>query len=228
MGCGESFEPAQKKRICRKFEGKYIGFYNDIFKIKSYKKHPIDYPKLTLKEKKNLQVTRVDAEEFSAFSEAKKSSSVKNSKQACKAYEGSYLSSDGTEFYRVSSCKLRRFPDHESFVRYRRKRGHIKREIYMLSQDQLDSIRPGPDFPSVLDREFADFLPTEKDVEIISESEACKGLKGKVVSYLAKIYEINSKCEKVQIDASSYTRLKKKRPIFKELSSEEYASLQEK
>jgi hypothetical protein len=118
--------------------------------------------------------------------------------RTCKQLEGQYVTFSNVDVYFVERCHRRMFPDWETYIRHREKRGDKKGEILALSWIEFDQLTPGATLPSVVDDMFKKLLSGEAGVDVIPVDEACAGIDGKVVSYYQHLYRIE-RCRKREI-----------------------------
>ena len=136
----KKFSRAEKQAECRKYEGKLISFYQDLYKVENCRRRLVrdeaEVAKYLASEQKVFSVTNdtiIMLEPGQAI-EAKSKSSLK-----CSDIEGGYVTTGGESLYFVERCKLRKFQDWESFSTHRARLKLTRRPIVELSQEQKKS-----------------------------------------------------------------------------------------
>lgn len=211
----------QNKRIyCKKFKDQLIAYYGEVYRVVNCKRFVVKSHELAKLTRKGTRVEEVKGEVVNAIPLASSKDIVKAKSRDCKEFEGSYITLDNDEVFLVEKCKKRKFPDWASFNSYRYKMGIKSVKLIEVSWEELNSIKEGRPFTSILDEENA--LSKDDSVDTIPIDEACKGIEGKFVSYYSRVYKIY-KCHKRPVDPVMFTRKVKKAP--KELSSEQWLSL---
>ncbi len=219
------FSAADIQKECKKYEGKFIGYYDRIYKIEKCKRREIvssdddQNPILTGKTVLNVDsptVAKIPAGE--SIGNEKPSNKVN-----CLKFEGRYVLSRGDEVYFIEKCKKNLLPDWDTYVEHSQKRGKRGLEIFELTEAEFRGIAPGKEIKSVLDEEYKKLLDAEKDVDVIPLAEACKGMNGKFVTYYSRIYHIEA-CRKQPVDPELFLQ---RNPSYKlsEMTSEQWISI---
>lgn len=221
----------EKMEICRKYSGKYLGYYGRVFWVKRVKgfkdckKHVLS-PK-DLKTRQSV----IDPEDVSSRVIAGLSSGIpyedlQKKERSCKQLEGNYVAYD-LEYYWLSGCKLRRFPDNATLQDHRRKNNFFAKKTLDLSPEEFASIPLGREFKTVLVLDDMD----SKAIVVLPIDEACRSIVNKHVSYLDKIYLIKpfkkgKGCWKKPVDQTFYARqMLHRTKKLKELSSSQALSI---
>jgi hypothetical protein len=225
------FTRAERQAICRRYEGKLIAFYSEVYKVVSCVRRPI-YSNKTIYSfmRSGQQVLDVDGDVIAAIHEGEpldQSISLETAR-GCKKLEGKYVTFSSVDVYFVEKCQKRLFPDWTTYTTHRQKHGDIKGEILSLSLVEFDMLPDGKPIPSVVDEMFAKLLKGEAQVDVIPVDEACAGVNGKVVSYYSRLYKIEA-CRKREITNPDLFFKKLGGPTMKitELRSEQWLSLPE-
>jgi hypothetical protein len=192
------FSPAERKKICDKYQGRLVAFYNDVFKIESCKRRMIVNSKTVYNMMRDGQeVIDIDSDVMVAIPEGSPIDLAVNSQGArgCKELDGKYISYSATDVYFVEKCSKRIFPDWATYVEHRQKRGDGRGEILSLNWLEFSQLSVGRPIPSIIDDMFAKLLRGDGSTDIIPQDEACAGIEGKVVAFYSKLYRVE-KCRK--------------------------------
>jgi hypothetical protein len=226
----KEFTRGEIQAICKKYEGHLIAYYGDVYKVEKCLRRPIINNKTVYgMQRSGQKVLDVSGDVVAALEEGDALDFAETKAQArtCKQLEGKYVTFSNVDVYFVERCTRRMFPDWETYIRHREKRGDKKGEILSLSWIEFDQLKSGDDIPSVVDDMFKRLLTGEAGVEVIPIDEACQGVDGKVVSYYQRLYKIE-RCRKREIlDPELYLKrlgLGKSVKIT-ELNSEQWLSL---
>jgi hypothetical protein len=220
-----SFSEAEIKAECRKFEGKFIAYYDRVFKVEGCKRREVisddDEANPVLKGHRVIPVENITVAKIPEGPAI--GSSPKGKKPDCSKVEGRYVISRASDVFYVEKCKKRPFPDWDTYADHSAKHPKKAQDILELPEEEFLALSLGPEFPSSLNDEYKKMLVTEKTVDVLPLDEACKGLNGAYVSYYAKIYKIE-KCRKHEVDAERFVM---RFPNYKlrEMSSEQWVSI---
>ena len=220
--------PAERKSACAKYEGKYISFYSDIYRVESCKRRQIqDAATLSRVMQGTIKITAVEANVIAALpSGTPMVDSGAKKRRSCKQLEGKFVTFSYVDVYLIQKCKKRLFPDWETFVVWQKKTGPksgMGSDVFPLSEEEFDLLQIGPEMPSTVDVEFIRQYDHAKAIDIIPLDEACRGVEGKIVSFYSKLYKIE-KCRKREMDPEIASA---KNPSLnpKELRAEQWYSL---
>jgi hypothetical protein len=220
-----SFSDAEIKAECRKFEGKFIAYYDRVFKVEGCKRREVisDDVEATpiLKGHRVIPVENITVAKIPEGPAL--GSSPKGRKPDCSKIEGRYVISRASDVFFVEKCKKRPFPDWDTYADHAARHPRKAQDILELPEEEFLALPLGPEFPSTLNDEYKKMLVTEKNVDVLPLDEACKGLNGTYLSYYAKIYKIE-KCRKREVDAERFVM---RFPNYKlrEMSSEQWISI---
>lgn len=225
----KSFSKRQKREECKKYEGKYIGHYGNIYLVKKCKRHQLTDPNLTFKLfKKKTRVYPVKNDTIIMLKEGNKLNHDQISSRKtrpCSKLEGKYLVYQGNDLYLMQKCRLRKFPDWETFTEHRRKKNKRNASIVGLSFLEFKKFKKGKEFTSIMPGVFKKLMQGSEDVDLIPLDEACQGVEGRYVSYYSHLYKIE-KCRKRKLNPSRFLKKSSNKNIkFKELTSEQWLSL---
>ncbi len=214
----------EKIKQCKKYEGRYISYYETIYKVENCKRRQLltedgNEPKI-----KGFRITSVDNDTVAVIPEGSPLNPPGGKKPlTCAQLNGQYLISRGDEIFYVEKCAKRLFPDLDSYTEHSQKRGKREKDILELDEVQIARIEDGPPMKSSLDAEYKKLLDADTGIDVLPLAEACKGLNGKFVAYYSKIYRIEN-CRKQPVDPQLFgKRFPKYSPS--ELSSEQWISI---
>ncbi len=216
------------KAECNKYRGKYVSYYDHVYLVENCKLRELMTEKrIQLVSKARARIYEVDGTTLAKLGLGTPitDDGSKEKVRGCKELENRYVTITYTDIYFVTGCKKRPFPDWETYMDHRKAKKKVKEEVLAVSLKEFDSLKLGPEITSVIDAEFAKVLTGEAGIEVIPVDEACRGLNGKDVSYVDKLYRIE-KCRKREYDPELY--LKKRRNVkivLKELTAEQWLSL---
>ncbi len=205
----KEFTRGEIQAICKRYTGQLIAYYGDVYKVEGCSRRPIVNNKTVYQLQRDGQkVLDVSGDVIAALPEGDALDFAQSKWQArtCKQLEGQYVTFSNVDVYFVEHCRKRIFPDWETYIRHREKRGDKKGEILALSWVEFDQLRAGQDVPSVIDDMFKKLLTGEAGVDVIPVDEACEGIEGKIVSYYARLYKVEH-CRKREIlDTELYVK----------------------
>lgn len=226
----KEFTRGEIQAICRKYEGQLIAYYGDVYKVEKCRRRPIMNNKTVYgMQREGKKVWDVSGDVVAALDEGDALDFAETKAQArtCAQLEKKYVTFSNVDVYFVERCTRRMFPDWETYIRHREKRGDKKGEILALSWIEFDQLKPGDDVPSVVDDMFKKLLTGEAGIEVIPVDEACQGVNDKVVSYYQRLYKVE-RCRKREImDPELYVKRLGLNASVKiiELNSEQWLSL---
>lgn len=222
----KEFSVKQKKEECKKYEGKLISFYQDLFKVENCKRRQITDETLVAKYlSSDSQVYSVGNETIIMLELGSPLATTTSGRLKCSDIEGGYVTTGGDSLYFVEKCKLRKFKDWESFSSHRASSKLTRRPIVELSIEDKKRFSVSSDMPSVFNSDEMDL--SEQDIDIIPLDEACRGLNGKMVSFYSRLYLIENCRKKEILDPDFGSRRKDFAKPVTELSSEQWLSLPE-
>lgn len=221
----QEFTAAEMQRECKKFEGRFIAYYDKIYKVEKCKRREVlstdDQPNPVLNGAKIQSVEGVSVAKIPAGEPIEIDSP--RSKPNCLRLEGRYILSRGDDIYFIEKCKKRFIPDWDTYAEHAQKRGKRGLEVFELGEAEFNAIKAGEPIQSVLDAEYKKLLDADKGADVIPLQEACKGLNGKFVTYYSRIYRIEG-CRKRSVDPEAFM-LKNSHMKLDELSSEQWISI---
>lgn len=221
----KKFTDAERKEICKQYEGKFIGYYQRLYKIKNCQRRSVTRNK-ELMSRTPVNVLVVEPEVIAALPMGPPLDSKEAShRRSCKELEGHYVTFTFTSIYLVQKCVLKEFPDWETFQDHRKKNNRLRKPVLALKSNEFFSMkRSDRPLASVIDKVYASVLTGEAGVDVIPLDEACEGIEGKDVYFYSKIYRIQS-CRKREYDPEYYVRKKDGEVKLIELSSSQWLSL---
>jgi len=220
----KQYPATAKIKQCAKYEGKYISYYETIYKVEKCKRRELLTDEGTEAKIKGLNIVSVDNDTIAVIPEGEPMNAPANKKAlSCAQLNGQYLISRGDELYFVEKCAKRLFPDLDTYSEHAQKRGKREKDILELDEVAIARIADGPPILSSLDVEYKKLLDADTGIDVIPLKEACKGLNGKFVAYYSKIYKIEN-CRKEPVDPLLFgKRFPSLAPV--ELSSEQWISI---
>jgi hypothetical protein len=223
----KQFTDDEVKEACRKYNNKLIGYYDELYKVVNCERRQVTRGKSLMQRSENVKVHIVAAEIVAKIPlGAPLDSQEASHKRSCKQLEGRYVTYTFTNIFIVKGCKLRLFPDWETFQAHRKKNNTMKNEIISLTENEFFAMRRSEPIASEIDKVFGSVLSGAAGVDVIPIDEACEGVEGKDVFYYSKIYRIQN-CRKREYDPEQYVKSKKGNVNLKELSSSQWLSLPE-
>lgn len=213
-------EIAARKKACRTYKNRLIGYYGKVFRVSGCKRHPVENTAITSQIRRYGAVRTVDADIVKLIPLAKQR--VKR-RLTCRESEGRVFLTLSGQIFQVAGCRRYTFPDWETFLEYRKK-GRVKGRSFVEVEDHLAQTLPEARvYPSVLDADSAAFLRDNEEYDIIPAKRACRGLEGRYMTYYSQVYKIE-RCKRrpVTIEAAKLARLK-----LKELTSSQWLSIPE-
>ncbi|MDQ3233526.1 MAG: hypothetical protein M3Q07_17045 [Pseudobdellovibrionaceae bacterium] len=220
-----TFSEAEVKAECRKFEGKFIAYYDRVFKVEGCKRREVvsddDEENPALKGRRVVPVENITIAKIPEGPAV--GSSPKGKKPNCAKIEGRYIISRASDVFYVERCKKRPFPDWDTYADHSAKHPKKAQDILELPEEEFLALPVGTEFTSSLNDEYRKMLVTEKNVDVLPLDEACKGLNGSYLSYYSKIYKVE-RCRKHEVDAERFLM---RFPSYKlrEMSSEQWISI---
>ncbi len=221
----QEFTSAEVQKECRKYEGKFIAYYDKIYKVEKCKRREV----LSTDDQPNPVLARAKIQSVEGLTVATlpEGSPIEierfTGKLNCLRLEGRYILSRGDDIYFIEKCKKRMIPDWDTYAEHAQKRGKRGLEVFELAEAEFHAIKAGEPIKSVLDEEYKKLLAADKEPDIIPINEACKGLNGKYVTYYSRIYRIDA-CKKRPVDSEAFV-MKNSNLKMIELSSEQWVSL---
>jgi hypothetical protein len=223
------FTHEERRELCAKYEGGLIAFYGEVYRVEKCKRRSFAQNKSVYEQQRRGEViTVVDQRVIAALAEGEPIDEAKSVETArsCNELERHYVTYSNVDVYFVENCKKRLFPDWETYLAHRKKRGEARAEILNLSWIEFSRLSDGPPILSVLNEEFRDSVASDSEVDIMPVDEACKGVEGKVVSYYSYLYRIERCRKRVYLDPNVVLKpSKQKKEKFIPLTSEQWLSL---
>jgi len=223
----KNYSPEEIRKQCSKYEGRFIAFYGDVFKVEKCRRRPVVANETVFKlMQSGAQIAEVPAVAIAAIPEGESIdlAATEASARPCGSFQGKYVTYSFSDVYFVEKCTRFLIPDYETFVTHRKSKGKSPGdEVLSLSWTEFSGLKAGDDIPSILNKEYANLLEMGPPVDIIPVDEACAGLNGKMVSFYSRIYRIE-KCRKREADPELFLR-KNMEAKFQELKPEQWISL---
>lgn len=221
------YSPEEVRKQCAKYEGRFIAFYGEVFKVEKCRRRPVLANETVFKlMQSGAQIAEVPAVAIAAIPEGASIDigTTEASARQCSVFHGKYVTYSYSDVYYVEKCTRFLIPDYETFVTHHKtKAKSAGEEILSLSWTEFSGLKVGEDIPSILNKEYAALLEMGPPVDVIPVDEACAGLNGKMVSFYSRIYRIE-KCRKREADPEYFLR-KNMNAKLQELKPEQWLSL---
>ncbi len=152
-------------KYCRMYNKMHISYYDDIYYVEACKRRRVDAADAQYKlTSRRTKIQIVDSDVIAVIPEGDAMSHVKKKNlRSCKALNGKYVTFSDVDVYYVEKCKLKIFPDWDSYIKHRNQ-GGLTGEILGLEWE-----------------EFSSFLEYDKEGRLIEYD-----VKGKVREYDAQ------------------------------------------
>jgi hypothetical protein len=220
----KEFSVSEKLKQCKKYEGKYISYYEHIYRVEKCKRREYLVDEGVEPKTKGLKIISVESDTVAMIPAGEPlNPSVKKKNLTCAQLNNQYVISRGDEIFFIEKCKKRLFPDLDTYTDHSKKRGKREQDILELDEMQIAKIEDGTPITSSLDAEYKKLLDADTGIDVLPLAEACKGLNGKFVAYYSKLYRIE-KCRKQPVDPEVFGR---RYPKYspQELTSEQWISI---
>jgi len=223
------FTVTERRKICDRFNGRFIGFAGDVFLVEDCKRRPIissDYVFEIVR--RGNRIVEVDAKPIAAIPEGQPldPGAEGGIARSCSEFNNRYVTYSSGDLFFVERCVKRLVPDWESYIAHRRARGLSKAsdEVLAVSWVEFSALKSGDPIASIVDDEFRKMAAEWAPIDIIPIDEACAGLEGRVVSFYSRLYRVE-KCRKREIDAEHFLWKQRSELRFTELRAEQWVSL---
>lgn len=221
------FTAQEVREQCNRFEGRFVSFYGEIYKIEKCKRRPVHANETVFQLQRNgIQIVEVKPVTIAALPEGDSLDlgAAESRPRPCSTFHNHYITHSMADVFWVVKCTKQLIPDYETYVMHRKTTGkNAPQEVLSVSWTEFSALKNGADVPSVIPKEFAKVLDMAPPVDVIPIDEACAGLNGKIVSFYSRLYRIE-KCRKREMDPEA---LGKKAPelAVQELKPEQWISL---
>ncbi len=229
-------EKYSQKELCKVYEGKVISYFDQVFSIEKCQRKLLasedDINKILKSKKKIVEVEPLVIAGIPEHPHnAKTQSGIPSNAQkqrSCKELEGKYIYSAMGDFYIVEKCKKRQFPNWESYVAHRSKKGRARDVVLSVSDHEFYSLEDGKIFSDTDEMDRKKMREQERmyeTVDLIPIKKACQSVNGKFVSYYSKIYKVEN-CKKREISTDDLDLMQKiSRHKIVEITSEQWLSI---
>ena len=225
----KTFSASERKKECRKYEGKYLGYYGKIYLVENCLRREIVGKELVQKLfKKNISVVSVQADTIVKLKAGKSYTQLPKSlrkERSCRSLQGAYILRGGSDIYFIENCTKRSLPDFETYDAHRRER---KKDAVLLelTDKEYGQLKKGEPIDSILPNVHKKLMEGWAPVDLLPRMEACKGVDNQYVTYYSKVYRIE-KCFKREVkNISKFLKdHEKKVKRYVELSSQQWLSL---
>lgn len=220
----KQYTAGEMKKTCAKYEGKYILYYERIFKVEKCRRREYIIEEGMEPKLRGSKVVSVDSDTIAMLSPGEPLNGPQKRKPMnCNQLNGQYLLARSEEIFFVEKCKKRLFPDFDTYTDHAKKHGKRNQDVIEMDEAELSKIADGQPIVSSLDAEYKKLLDADTGIDVIPLAEACKGLNGKFVAYYSKIYRIE-KCRKLPVDPQLFgQRYPRYEPT--ELNSDQWISI---
>ena len=222
-----SFTSGEKKKECRKYEGKLIAYYGQVYKVEKCLRRAIPYELLSSLTRRRKKIHSVEGDTMIMLKKGEPLTETKQkSHKNCRSLDGEYVTSGEHEIYYVENCQKHPFPDWETYTEHRKKRKKSASPIIELTEKEFSNLKTGRSEKSVLDREFHNMNLESKGIMVIPIEEACRGKNGKLASYYSKLYRIENCKKRLIIEPERQKReLRKSHATVQELTTDQWISI---
>lgn len=217
-----NYSVGERKETCQRYEGSYIGYYGKVYLVQKCHRRELDEESVSQLGRKKTKILSVESDVIVKLEQGEPIVASQAS-QSCQKLNNRYIISPMGEMYLMEACKLRVFPDYESYDDHV-KSHKLNKSILELGLDEFSTFKKGKPMPTILDSIYNGESIIEQEVDMIPLSEACAGIEGQYVSYYSRVYKIE-KCHKREVLDENFHRGLGKRKKIKEISSEQWISL---
>ena len=214
----------EKQKICRQFEGHYISYYKDVYRVKGCKRILLSDADTYEISRQQIKIDRVDSAKVIEALPTELEPPKLSLASLCKLYRNRYITNSVDYFHLDTNCEKHEFPNWDTFDMHRKSHASIG-SLQVLDSDIVAFFKEGAPIPSMADK-----LSTYKaEVPIVQVplEKACKGLIGRHMSHRNKMYRIQARkkggCEKVEEDGAVLTRRQPGIQIVELSSSQAYS-----
>lgn len=190
----------QSLRLCHRYNGKVISYYDKTFVVKNCERVPLDHATLTAHLKAGKPVTQVSSEIINLIPQQSFKPRRQPKALRCKDLEGNYVTIDHEEIYYIKGCKKQRFPDWHTYREHRFHSGPHRSKFLLITAPDLERLRSRNDFPSTLPHAAMTSPP------VLSAQQVCAELEGQFVGYYSQLYFVDS-CSRRPVDTIQFARL---------------------
>ena len=204
-----TFTDSEIRQQSAKYEGRFIAYYSDVYKVEKCKRRPVIANETVFKlMRSGAQIAEVPALAIAAIPEGSSIDlgTAESTARPCSSFQGQYVTYSHSDVYYVEKCSRMLIPDYETYVVHRKLKGHNQSsEIMAINWAEFSALKVGKEIESILVKEYAKLLEMGPPVDVIPIDEACAGLNGKMVSFYSRMYRIE-KCRKREVDPELYLR----------------------
>lgn len=222
------FTDAERRTQCSKYEGRYIAFYSEVYKVQGCQRHHVVSSDAVYQLMRGgAQIREVPAVAIAAIPEGRPigESLSASGPRPCSAFLSKYITYSNVDVYFVDQkCVRHLLPDWETYLSHRKKRGQTMfSDLLVVSDEEFERFKIGPDFPSITIEEYAKLPIIEKNIDVIPVDEACHGVEGKIVAFYSRLYRVEH-CRKRELDSEAFMWQKPDTKVV-ELTPEQWISL---
>ncbi len=202
--------PEEKKKICRTYEGHYISYYKDVFRVRGCKRILLSDSESYELSRQQTKIDRVDRDSKVIEALPRETEPPKLSLTSlCKLYRNHYITNSVVYYHLDAACEKHEFPNWDTFDVHRKSHATSIGSLQVLDSDVVHFFKEGAPIPSMADK--LSTLKKNSKIALLPLAQACKGLIGSYVSYRHKVYQIQARkkgggCEKVEKAGDVLTR----------------------
>ena len=136
----------ERKKQCKTHEGRFISFYDQIFKVENCMRRRVEISEGIFQiQARGLEIHPVEAKTIASIPEGSPISLASRDKgsRSCKELEKKYVTYTFVNVYFVENCRKRLFPDWDTYLNHRSKKGNSIGEIITLSYSEFYGLNDG-------------------------------------------------------------------------------------
>ncbi len=223
---------AAKVIRCKDYNGKIVAYFSDVYRVKDCTLIPIESElELMNIQRQGQNIVEIDRDVVASMkldtTEKTKNEPKIAKGHDCRSLNGKYITYTLNEIYYVENCKKRLLQDWDNYIEHSQKTTLSNSRITELSWEEYNAIEEGIPLSSATDKYLTKKITEEgKEIVLVSQQEACRGLEGRYISFAANLYKIES-CKRRLIEDEKLTAKLSNQLGLIELESWRFASLPE-
>jgi hypothetical protein len=212
-----------RAKACAEFEGKYIAYYSEIFKVEKCKRRPLQDEIHEFDAVRDGKLVDVEADIVVALPLGEPIGGASAKKRSCKELEGRYVTSKFIDVYYVEKCKKRMFPEWDAYIIHSQKRPLEIRAILELTAEEFSGLKDAALMAN--DQLYDDEIVVETEgLKKLPLAPLCRKFEGKTVAFYGSAYKVE-KCKKRAILDQNLMMEATKGGILIELKADEWLSI---
>lgn len=217
---------------CKDYNGKIVAYFSDVYRVKDCTLIPIDSEaELMNIQRQGQKIVEIDRDVVTSMKivapEQSKSSPKIAKGHDCRSLNGKYITYTLNEIYYIENCKKRLLQDWDNYIEHSQKTSLSNSRITELNWEEFNAIEEGSPLSSATDKYLTKRLEEEgREIVLVSQQEACRGLEGRYISFAANLYKIEG-CKRRLIEDEKLTSKLSSQSGLIELESWRFASLPE-